>query len=486
MIADFGIRFILNHEDVNVADSPGLLVLDFLRRRRRMIGTKEGCKEGDCGACCVLIGEVTELGLTYKPVTSCLLPLAEVEGRHLVTIEGLNADHALSPIQHAVVREGGSQCGYCTPGIIVSLTHCIMEKRGAMTLDDIKVALSGNLCRCTGYASLVRAASGMSAQWSEPECRTDDGSLEHQLPLLVAKGFLPDYFLAMPERMRALQATCSVDKETEPGTHAEFRIAGGTDLYVQRGEEIPDARVDLLNVYPGMDKIVLDGDRLQVGALTTFEAISKDPHFRQLVPRIDAFMHVMASLQIRNRATLAGNVVNASPIGDMTMLLLALEASVTFQGDCGSRTLALRDLYRGYKDLDMQSSEILLHFTIPVPAGEAYVHFEKVSKRKCLDIASVNSAIKLVLDDGCILEAALALGGVAPVPKYLPESTAFLVGKPVDAALVAGLLPVVQREIAPISDVRGSAEYKRLLARQLVLSHFLTLFPTRVLAESFM
>lgn len=478
------IRFLLNDREVETAEPAGLLVLDFLRRKRHLTGTKEGCKEGDCGACGVLVGDFEDGHLRYRPVTSCLMPLGELHGKHLVTIEGLNLPDELSPLQDAVVREGGTQCGYCTPGIIVSMTHGLLEKRSRVTLDDMKTALSGHLCRCTGYGSLKRAGAAMQALWTEEDRAAEDGVLEHQLARLVAKKMLPPYFTEVPRRLRDLKASLGAAPPA-PAAPA-FRIAGGTDLYVQRGEEIPDVPVDVLNLHPEAVAVERRNGTLHIGALTTFEALSHAPEFRALVPRIDEFMHLIASLQIRNRATLSGNVVNASPIGDMTLLLLALEADITLQRGDRSRQMPLRDLYRGYKKLAKEPEEVLTRFTIPVPADRVVVNFEKISKRECLDIASVNSALKLTLRDGVITGASLAAGGVAPIPLHLAKASAFLVGKKISEDLVRELLPRVQQEISPISDVRGSADYKRLLLRQLVLAHFVKLFPESVRVEAFL
>jgi xanthine dehydrogenase small subunit len=198
------IHFLLNNEEVVAHEPPGLLVLDYLRRKRRLVGTKEGCKEGDCGACAVLVGDFQEEGqLVYQPATSCLIPLGELAGKHLVTIEGINPETGLSPLQQAIVEEGGTQCGYCTPGIVVSMTHAVISSRSHVTSDVMETALSGHLCRCTGYASLKRAGALMMKGWSEQEKAREDGNFEHQIGCLVAKGMLPAYFNTIPDRLRA-------------------------------------------------------------------------------------------------------------------------------------------------------------------------------------------------------------------------------------------------------------------------------------------
>ena len=478
------ITFLLNDRDVSTDVSSGTLVLDFLRKEAGLPGTKEGCKEGDCGACSILIGDFTDDRLHYSPVTSCLVPLGEVHGKHVVTIEGLNLPDGLSPLQAAIIDEGGTQCGYCTPGIVVSMTHCAMTCRGRLTLDDMKTALSGHLCRCTGYRSLKKAGLRMRDLWNGNDS-DDEGSIESHIPRLIDKGLLPPYFAGIPGRLRAFRSAAAEQPADIHADSPRFRIAGGTDLYVQRGEEIPAARVDVLNRHPGMRTITRDAGTLRIGALTTFEEISRNQDIRRLVPRIEDFMHGIASLQIRNRATLAGNVINASPIGDMTILLLALDADLHLRDGHKTRRMPLRDLYRGYKDLHKEPSEIVTAFSIPMPETGRHVNFEKVSKRQCLDIASVNTAITVTVENAVIRACSLAIGGVAPIPKYLPRASERVAGLPVRPDTVLDLAGSIQDEIRPISDVRGSASYKRLMARQLVIAHFTTLFPHECPVEAF-
>ncbi|CAG0941026.1 partial aerobic carbon-monoxide dehydrogenase small subunit, partial [Candidatus Brocadiaceae bacterium] len=189
------IQFILNDKEICTSESPGMLVLDYLRRIQRLTGTKEGCKEGDCGACTVLVGEFKGNKVVYKPVTSCLMPLGELHGKHLVTVEGLNMKH-LSPVQQAIVDEGATQCGFCTPGIVVSLTGYLMKEKTEIHEEGVKKTLSGHLCRCTGYRSLKQSASFLK-----------DTVKDHTgIDALVANRMLPDYFLEIPDRLRKIQA----------------------------------------------------------------------------------------------------------------------------------------------------------------------------------------------------------------------------------------------------------------------------------------
>ena len=380
-------RFILNDREVETAAPAGLLVLDFVRNSERLTGTKEGCKEGDCGACAILIGELEGDAVRYQPVTSCLVPLAEVHGKHVVTIEGCNLA-GLNPVQEAIVEFGGTQCGFCTPGIVVSLHGLLLDHAKGLSLDDVKYALSGHLCRCTGYRSLKDCAATLERDLGS---RLQANGSASRVPALTAAGALPEYFTTIPERLRALRASSTV-----PATHAtdELLIAGGTDIYVQQGEAIPERPVMVLGQSPDMKGIRRTGAEFCVGALTTFEEFGTHPAVVAAIPAIASFNHLIASWQIRNRATLAGNIVNASPIGDFTALLLALDARVVLEEGGTQRSVPLKRFYRGYKQIDLRPGELLTEVAFADPAP-ACVNFEKVSKRTCLDIASVNSACSI-------------------------------------------------------------------------------------------
>lgn len=460
-----------------------MLVLDFLRRERGLHGTREGCKEGDCGACVVLVGGYEEGRLVYRPETSCLIPLGELHGRHLVTIEGLNRTDGLTPLQDAIVAEGGSQCGFCTAGIVVSMTHVILTRRGGMSDRDLRNALGGHLCRCTGYVSLLRAGRRAVARLPAMDGDEGDEDLGPHLQILVRDGWLPDYFADVPSRLKALARETG---ETDERKAADaVLIGGGTDLYVQRGEELPDTPVQLLRRRKVSSRISHVDGRLELDAEATFTDVEESDVFRELVPEISSYMDLVASPQIRSRATLAGNVVNASPIGDMTVLLLALGTEVVLAGNGGERSMPLQDFYLGYKHLNWEPGERVVRFRIASPSGDTRVHFEKVSKRTHLDIATVNSAIRLRMEGDTVAACGLALGGVAPVPFYCREAVQSLQGREVSREVVMDLLDVMSGELSPISDVRGSAAYKRALARRLVAAHFVELFPGRVDAETF-
>jgi len=466
------IHFILNQEYIKTQEPAGLLVLDFLRRSKKLSGTKEGCKEGDCGACMVLVGELKDNILQYKAVTSCLMPLGELQGKHLVTIEGLNTDQ-LSPVQQAIVDYGGSQCGFCTPGIVVSFTGYLLQQGKTLDHAGIKYALGGNLCRCTGYSSLKRAGSHINNQLLL-NSKNGNAIIE-----LADRRFIPGYFKTIAEKLSNIPLV-----KQDGDSRADYFIAGGTDLYVQQGDLIPDYAVQVLNLDEDLKTIQKTDNEIHVGALTTFEEFASHPQINAIIPDIAKYNLYNASWQIRNRATLGGNIINASPIGDMTILLLALNSTLVFRNK-DERHVPLKSFYKGYKQMDRHPGEILTKIIVPVPDSTCKINFEKVSKRKTLDIASVNSAMYIKVNDDKIDQIGLSMGGVAPVPLYMRETCAYLTGQKVDPDTIRQASVIAMQEIEPIDDIRGSSEYKRLLVNQFMFLHFNSLYPHKISSRAY-
>jgi xanthine dehydrogenase small subunit len=467
------IRFLLNDSLEQVSLPPGQVVLDFLRRDRRLTGTREGCREGDCGACLVLLGELQEGRVRYRPVNSCLLPLGELEGRHLATIEGLNPPSpqapTLNPVQQALVEQGAIQCGFCTPGFVLALTAFFLE---APRIEEMEALgwLAGNICRCTGYASIRRAVAGLikSYQADEPK---EEGPGARRLERLIAWGLLPGHFRQAPARLAAMRRGPGPAERPE-----RVLVAGGTDLFVQRPEALLGAGLEFLSGRGSLAGVRGEGGRVVIGAATPMEDLRGVQPFGE-------YLELIGSSPIRNRATVGGNIVNASPIGDLTIMLLALGAVLSLRGPRGLREIALDRFYRGYKKLELSEGEALESVSFPALEDGRRFSFEKVSRRRHLDIASVNSAACLKLKDGKVLEARLSAGGVAPVPLYLRRTSEAMSGREADSGTVKQAMRLAQEEASPISDVRGSAEYKRLLLRQLLIAHFLRLAPGKIEAE---
>ncbi|TCJ19621.1 2Fe-2S iron-sulfur cluster binding domain-containing protein [Flaviaesturariibacter flavus] len=453
------IRFLLNDSEVQTDLAAGSTLLDFVRYHKRLTGTKIGCREGDCGACTVLVGDFEDGRLTYRSATSCLMPLGNASGKHIVTVEGLNMN-ALSPVQQAMVNANGTQCGFCTLGFVLSFTGFVLHPQ-ARAYEEAIASVDGNICRCTGYKSIERAAQIITdAVQEKPATGTTDW--------LVSNGFLPHYFSTIDERLQALKPA---DPDTAMSTDT-LTIGGGTDLVVQRPHAVKVSALRLVSDQAELRGIVLRDGRLHLGGAVTVSQLLESPIVRKAFPHLPEYIKLVSSTPIRNMATVGGNLVNASPIGDLTIFLLALDAELTLSGPSGERTVLLRNFYKGYKQLDKAPGELVRSVSFKVPAENDYYNFEKVSKRTWLDIASVNSACQMRLDpDGTITSIHLSAGGVGPTPKYLAATVAYLTGKRWEPEVFDEALRVVNEEISPISDARGTAEYKRLLLRQLLAAH---------------
>ncbi|MBD2754451.1 FAD binding domain-containing protein [Spirosoma validum] len=460
------IKFILNNKNVSTSLPPGTPVLDFVRYRKQLMGTKIGCREGDCGACTVLVGDLNEGELRYRTATSCLMPLGNAHGKHIVTVEGINMSD-LNPIQQAMSDESATQCGFCTPGFVMSLAGFCLSKK-APTVQNSIAAIDGNICRCTGYKSIKRAAARVAnllAQRSEGT----------PIQFAVEQEILPAYFSNIQERLQAL--SLSLNGELGNDNPLAQRVGGGTDLYVQKHDEIKDASIQFLFDDADLKGIRQDGNQCIIGPASTVTDLIESAVMQTYFPDFKLYTKLVSSTPIRNMATVGGNFINASPIGDFTIFFLALDATLTLSNGVTERELPLRDLYLGYKTLDKQSAEYLKQIRFELPNVTTRFNFEKVSKRTHLDIASVNSAIKLTVEGDVITSVTLSAGGVAPIPKRLFKTEEFLTGQFVTEEMIMEATSVAQSEISPISDARGTEAYKRLLLSQLIKAHFIRLFP---------
>jgi xanthine dehydrogenase small subunit len=470
------IRFLLNDKEVTTNLPSGTVLLDLIRYHQLLMGTKIGCREGDCGACTVLVGEIKNNRLQYKSMTCCLMPAGNANGKHIVTIEGINSPDRLNPVQHAMADAGATQCGFCTPGFVMSLAgFCLSDK--APTYENAIAAVDGNICRCTGYKSIERAAGKLAAMLT----LLKEGNSEEPAIFVSNQKILPTYFATIKNRLLALQSNGLRTPDSELPTQL---VGGGTDLYVQKHDEMTGAALRFVFDKPELNGVTIKGDRCFIGPSATVTDLKDSSVFAEAFPNFQGYAKLVSSTPIRNMATIAGNFINASPIGDFTIFFLALDAQLilkslpqTPSGGGGLRNIPLRQLYKGYKTLDKKPEEYIEQIWFELPGKNSLFHFEKVSKRTNLDIASVNSAISLTMKGNVIETAGIAAGGLAPVPKYLEKTSGFLKGKTISEEMIHAAIETAQTEISPISDTRGTAEYKRLLLGQLIKAHFITLFP---------
>lgn len=464
------ISFLLNDSLIETELNPSIVLLDFIRSRN-FTAAKEGCKEGDCGACTVICGKLENNTIKYRTINSCLVPVMNINGTHIVTLEGLNnSSENLTPIQKSFLKEGASQCGFCTPGFIVSLTEFLLSNK---LNDEILYSIDGNICRCTGHNSIIRAAEIISNDFKDIPDEFDE-----RLRYLISKNIIPEFFLISKERLIELH------KKTEPKNGQsiipKYFISGGTDLFVQKPDEMLSSDVSfLLNI--NSEELIYENDGYCfIDATSTVTDIFESGFFQKYFPVTKEFTKLFGSTPIRNNATLGGNINNASPIGDMTAFFLALDAELVLSNDNESREVSLKDFYIGYKRTVKKPDEFVKSLKFKIPAGQYYFNFEKVSKRTYLDIASVNTALFLQMNEDKISKINISAGGVFETPKFLSMTSEFLTGKNIDTFVIGEALDIADSEISPISDARGSDVYKRLLLKRLMWAHFIKLFPESI------
>ena len=425
------------------AASPSELLLDYLRASGH-VAVKEGCAEGDCGACTVAVrGEGT-----FKAVNSCLVPLAAVAGQEVVTAAGLAKNGVLHPVQKALATAGGSQCGFCTPGFVMSL---FAAGYSGETGDAV---LEGNLCRCTGYRPIREAARSLKAPTDEfPKP-------EHPAPA---------HYSALDEHY--FQPTSLTETLSLLTAYPDAKlIAGGTDVGVELnklGRHYP-VLVALEHV-PELRQLEETDTELTLGSALTLSELETQLGGR--IPLLETMLQTFAARQIRNRATLGGNLATASPVGDLAPVLLACDAAVTLVSAEGKRTLPLNEFFTGYRTTVQRPGELIHSVTVPKRAGQLEAVY-KVGKRGADDISTVAAAFSLGLFEGTISSARLAYGGVATTPVRAFEVETFLRGKPWNERTALETATRLRALFTPLSDLRGSAAYRRALVGNLFEKFF--------------
>ena len=459
------LTFTLNSETETPRNAvPTMTLLEYLRKIGR-IGTKEGCGDGDCGACTVaLVGTDTEGKAQYQAVNSCLLPLGSVAGRAVVTVEGV-AGETLHPVQQALVDSGGSQCGYCTPGFVMSLFAGYYDGQ----LDDTGLtdsAVEGNLCRCTGYLPIRRAARSLG------EPAADDPhlwTLQHAPPLEP---------LAFEREEEAFFRPSSLDEvfslmQSHPDA---VLIAGGTDLGLELSHYSGHFPCLIALEDVAELKVIKAGSSfLEVGAGLPLSHI--ESKLSELFPALDTMLYWFAARQVRNRATLGGNLGTASPIGDLPPVLLALSAEVRLRNAGSERLVPLAKFFTGYRQTVLQKGEVIVSVLIPQTLPEGAVrrmsNAYKVGKRGTDDISIVAAAFAIDLNaDDRVVQARLAYGGVAATPARASAVEASLVGKPWNEKTVREAKASLQTTFKPLDDLRASAAYRNRLVGNLFEKFF--------------
>jgi len=435
----------------------------YLRGELGLTGTKVVCSEGDCGSCTVLLGSPRNASIEYRSICSCIQFVFQADGHHVVTVEGLGSADNLDPVQQALVEHHGSQCGFCTPGIVMSI-HALLESDPVLSERRLRQGLVGNLCRCTGYDPIVRAG-----------LHVDTSRTARMNQLFNSSAMSMELALCSGEPVRLESSGRVFFKPATIIEAAEFKaahpdcmiVSGGTDLGVQVNKGVREIRTvlstaalfELSGISTGDDEIVA-GANLSIAEL---EAV-----VTEAIPEYAAMIARFGSPQIRNAATLGGNIANASPIGDTMPALFVLNAQVELSGAKGSRWIDINDFYTGYKRTVAAADELISRVLIPrLGCGEVLRLF-KISKRQDLDISTFSAAFWLKLSGRTIQDVRIAYGGVAPTIVRLPETEAHLKGCELSPDTFESAGETALSEITPISDVRGSAEYRNLLAANIL------------------
>jgi len=460
------IGFLLNGEAVCLPEVGAQeTLLDYLRIARRLTGTKEGCAEGDCGACTVLVGRLTQDGLRYEAVNACIRFLASLDGCHVVTIEHLRgAGGGLHPVQQAMVDAHGSQCGFCTPGIVMSLYALWMEV-AAPSDAEIETALQGNLCRCTGYEPIFKAARA-AAELGKPEA--DPLALERadvttRLEAL-ADGARVDVAKAGD---RAILPASVADLADVLAEHPEATIvAGATDvgLWVTKMMK-PITPAVFIGHLTELRQIVATGSSLRIGAGASYS--EAEVALARAFPHLLPYWRRIAGWQVRNMGTVGGNIANGSPIGDTPPVFIALGATLHLRSAEGVRALPLEEFFIDYGKQDLRAGEFVEAVELPLAQAGMYHAAYKVSKRRDEDITAVAAGFAVRVESGMIAEARIAFGGMAATPKRAAKAEAALLGQPFVEASFEAAAEAVAEDFAPLSDWRATAEYRSLVAGNL-------------------
>lgn len=476
------LQFILNGQLTHLQHfDPSQTFLQYLRESKLLTGTKEGCAEGDCGACTVVVAIVKQGRIQFKSINACIQFLPMLHGKAIYTVEFLKTINRgeLHPVQQAMVDFHASQCGFCTPGFVMSL-FALFKNQAAPNREQINTALSGNLCRCTGYKPIINAALHMNDYASNnhwlaqaglsSKCSTEEAMLVQQLDAIDDQESLTfacnniNFYLPNSEH-----ALAELLQQHPKAT----LIAGNTDVGLWVNKQLRDLPyvISIMKI-PSLQVVASSNKNLAIAAAVSLsEAFQVLEHY---LPQLKSFFRRFASLPVRNAGTLVGNLANGSPIGDMPPLMLVLSAQLLIKSAKNERNIALNDFYLGYQQKDLASDEYVHSVVIPKPNESVIINTYKISKRQDQDISAVCAAFALELDEHqAIKSIKIGLGGMAAMPVRAVKTEAYLSSKLWNGGTIDQAMKVLAEEFTPLSDLRASSEYRKTVVSNLLKRFFL-------------
>ncbi len=460
------IQFILNKKLIQLEDiQADKTLLDFLRLDQNLTGSKEGCASGDCGACTVVVAQPNTSGtaLDYKSMNSCICLLGSMHGKQVISVDGLRDGKTLHPIQQAMVDEHGSQCGFCTPGFVMSLFAMSKNKLKAERSEVVE-GIDGNLCRCTGYRPIIDA--GLSVLNQSFEDGFDKTSQETLKTLMAINSSQAKNFFT-PKTLEELSTRIKQNPKAR-------LLAGGTDLALDVTQGLQQIeKIIYLGQVKALKQISETDDAITLGACVTYQECGEQ--LAQEYPTLHTHLHRFASSQIRNVGTIGGNVANASPIGDMPPVLVALDCSLILQSGSTERTVKIDDFYTGYKQTVLQEGEFLRDIIIPKNKPNHTLSVYKISKRHADDISAICTAFYTHVEDGEIISIRIGMGGMAATVKRATHCENYLKGQTLNRENLEEAKAQIVTDFEPMSDVRASHEYRLLMTQNLLERLFVEL-----------
>lgn len=481
------VRFIRRGRLVELADvPPDMLLLDYLRETEGMTGTKEGCREGDCGACTVAVGRLRDGAVRYEPVNACIALVGQMDATEILTVEDLQDGRVLHPIQRAMVENHAAQCGFCTPGFVMSLFTLYHATSGPVTRAQVNDWVAGNLCRCTGYRPIADAA--MEA-CSMPRQDRFHGVLDDMAGVLAYLSDDEDLNIGTDERFFAAPASLESLASLYERHPDAVLVAGATDVGLWITKKQQDiAKFIHVGRVSGFDRVEDDGHSLKIGAGATYAQV--EPHMQAMDPDLGELLRRIGSKQVRSSGTMGGNVANGSPIGDTPPALIALGATLELRRGRQVRSMPIEEFYIEYGKQQREPGELLTRIIIPKLSDQHVFRCFKITKRFDQDISSVMGAFRFTVDEQHIIrEARCAYGGMAGTPKRAAAAEAALTGKVLrDARAWATAFAALREDFQPMSDHRASARYRietahALLGKALIEAAGTTSERTRVIGR---